>query len=439
MAQTCILILGMHRSGTSALSGTLNILDVYLGSNLMDPKAENPKGFFENNLLFEINEKLLKKIGSSVHDDFFNEKKLDAIQETNELEKIITQEFKHSNFFAIKDPRIGYLLPIYIKALNNLNIDIKVIIPFRNPIEVADSLKTRNNFSQEKGLLHWAYHHLLSEKFSRGLPRVFTSFNELVDSPEKVIGLIDQKLDLDLMVKHEQKKNEVRDFLTLGLMHHNVSIDNLSEKVPGVIRDIIKLIPDLNEKDLTKQLDGLRNQLFDYQSLFYNYDILKVIGDLEQFRERLHTKDEKLIQARQGLQTKVKELEQVKQGLQAQDTEIEQAKQRLQAKVTELEQVEQELQGKVEELTQARQGLQTKDKELEQSRQGLQTKVEELVQARQGLQTKEQELKQAKQGLQAKDKELEQIKRELISMYLCKSWKIMRPLRRAKRFLRFKK
>ena len=46
MKQTCILILGMHRSGTSAIAGTLNNLDVYLGSNLMDPGKENPKGFF---------------------------------------------------------------------------------------------------------------------------------------------------------------------------------------------------------------------------------------------------------------------------------------------------------------------------------------------------------------------------------------------------------
>ena len=39
--QTCILILGMHRSGTSALTGMLNLLDVDLGSELMKGAKDN--------------------------------------------------------------------------------------------------------------------------------------------------------------------------------------------------------------------------------------------------------------------------------------------------------------------------------------------------------------------------------------------------------------
>ncbi|MCK9533029.1 MAG: hypothetical protein M0R77_21365, partial [Gammaproteobacteria bacterium] len=93
MKQTCILILGMHRSGTSALSGTLNILDVYLGSDLIKPMDQNPKGFYENTLLNGLNENLLKKIGSSWDDVFYNDEKLDPEADTSELEEIIKKEF----------------------------------------------------------------------------------------------------------------------------------------------------------------------------------------------------------------------------------------------------------------------------------------------------------------------------------------------------------
>ena len=35
MKQTCILILGMHRSGTSATNGVLSFLDIFIGNDYM--------------------------------------------------------------------------------------------------------------------------------------------------------------------------------------------------------------------------------------------------------------------------------------------------------------------------------------------------------------------------------------------------------------------
>ncbi|MGB1187822.1 MAG: hypothetical protein ACPG3Y_06905, partial [Cycloclasticus pugetii] len=388
MKQTCILILGMHRSGTSALSGTLNLLDVYLGTELMKPMEQNAKGFYENTHLYKVNEKLLKQMNSRWDDDFYTESKLNAVEDTTELEEILKQEFQYSQLFAIKDPRLTYLFPIYTKALTNMGVDIKVIIPFRNPLEVADSLKTRNQFSQEKGLLLWAYHFLLSEKLSRGMPRAFTHFDELVQSPQTVIKQIDQKLKLDLNSKYGTKKDQIADFLTPGLKHHNIALDNLSEKVPKPIRDIVSLVPNLNETELDAKFDELRQQLFDNQSLFYNGDILKSMQELEQAKQGLQAKDQELEQVKQGLQAKDQELEQTKQGLQAKDKELEQAKQGLQAKDKELEQTKQGLQAKDKELEQAKQGLQAKDRQLEESKQELQAKDKELEQTKQGLQAK---------------------------------------------------
>jgi len=385
MKQTCILILGMHRSGTSALSGTLNLLDVYLGTDLIAGREnENAKGFFENIELCKINERLLSRAQSNVHDDFYNPIKLKDIQDVDleDLKKILIDQFKYSQLFAIKDPRIGYLLPVYIQALEALDIEVKIIIPFRNPLEVARSLNKRNGFSIEKGLLHWAYHILTTEFFSRDLPRVFTHFDELVESPEVVINQIDKKLKLNLLSKFEFKKEQIKTFLTPGLKHHNIAIDNLSNNVPQVIKNIVSLVPRLNEEDLGSNFDDLREQLFSYQRLFYNKDLLNNYSSLYQTRQELE-------QAKQGLQA----LEQVKQGLQAKDRELEQVKQELQAK----------------------------DQALEQAKQGLQA------------------LEQVKQGLQAKDRELEQVKHELIAMHLSTSWKITRPLRKAKRIFRFKK
>lgn len=88
MKQTCILLLGMHRSGTSALAGTLHQLGIYLGSDLMKPGQYNKKGYFENNLIFRFNEQLLHKVGSSWDDIFYSEYKINNTIETGELKKL---------------------------------------------------------------------------------------------------------------------------------------------------------------------------------------------------------------------------------------------------------------------------------------------------------------------------------------------------------------
>ncbi|MGH2482289.1 MAG: sulfotransferase family protein, partial [Ktedonobacteraceae bacterium] len=62
---TAIIVLGMHRSGTSAVAGMLNALGMYLGSDLMAPAADNPKGFYEHNGITNLHDELLSSLGSS--------------------------------------------------------------------------------------------------------------------------------------------------------------------------------------------------------------------------------------------------------------------------------------------------------------------------------------------------------------------------------------
>ena len=80
MKQTCILILGMHRSGTSALTGMLSLLDFHLGSELMEESIANVKGYFESNSLCRINDKLLYQMDSTWDDVFLDEEKISNVK-----------------------------------------------------------------------------------------------------------------------------------------------------------------------------------------------------------------------------------------------------------------------------------------------------------------------------------------------------------------------
>ena len=70
--KTCIVVLGMHRSGTSAITGALEKIGVTLPQELWPAQGDNPKGFFEGRKVIEINEKFLAKNGSNYDDTRFN-------------------------------------------------------------------------------------------------------------------------------------------------------------------------------------------------------------------------------------------------------------------------------------------------------------------------------------------------------------------------------
>lgn len=60
-----IIVLGMHRGGTSALTGALGMLGMRLPDSLMPPTTDNPKGYFESVQIYAIHERLLAAAGTS--------------------------------------------------------------------------------------------------------------------------------------------------------------------------------------------------------------------------------------------------------------------------------------------------------------------------------------------------------------------------------------
>jgi len=272
--QTCILVLGMHRSGTSALAGVLSRLEVYLGSDLMKADEDNSKGYYENKNFYQINQSLLEQINSSWDDVFYDEEKLDKIVDTIQLKEMIQKEFTYSNLFAIKDPRLVYLFPIYKKILEELDIDIKIVIPYRNPLEVGASLRKRNGISLEKGMLLWIYHILIAEKFSRNHPRFFLSFDDLMTQPQKILKEMSKALDIDLYQRYKKFSKEIDVFLEPSLKHHNIELQNISDHLPSIVSSILEHKINFNESAISHIFDDLMMQFYDYRKLFFNQNLI---------------------------------------------------------------------------------------------------------------------------------------------------------------------
>jgi len=283
----CIMVLGMHRSGTSALMGVLNLLGVSLGTKLMNPNEYNPKGYFENDYVCEVNEKILQTLDSSWDDLFFLEKDWWKKQSLriyrNKAFEIIEQEFNGTETFYIKDPRLCILLPFWNNLFEKIGIKTSCIICLRNPLEVASSIEKRDGFSIQKGILLWMTHMLSAEFHSRCLPRVFSSYYDLLNKPGNTIARISDVLNTDFPESYEKRKKDIGQFLERNLKHFNIDDTKLQQDVISLTYQYYMISLKLtvrnsaNDNELL-EFDKIRKEFDKIQNLFYNREIKALAG-----------------------------------------------------------------------------------------------------------------------------------------------------------------
>jgi hypothetical protein len=186
-SHTCILVAGMHRSGTSATAGALGLCGVALGDELLAPGIDNPKGYFEHERAVGINERLLARLGSRWDDV----RALPAGWQDSaagqealvEIEALIAEEFADAPLWALKDPRLCRLMPLWLTALRRHGVQPVALFVARDPAEVAASIQARNGWAPPLAELAWLRHMLEAEAASRGLPRTAIAYDALLADP----------------------------------------------------------------------------------------------------------------------------------------------------------------------------------------------------------------------------------------------------------------
>jgi hypothetical protein len=309
----CIVVTGMHRSGTSALMGVLHRLGVDLGSNYLNPSDDNPRGFFENYNIVQINENILNSFNSSwddifpLPDEWWTQ---DHVQQyKQEIIEIVRQQMGDEAIFGIKDPRISRLFPLWNIIFGELSIKPCFIIPLRNPLEVADSLSKRNMFPVEKSLLLWMTYMLDAERYSRTCSRMFMEFDDLLDNAEKAVGTISRAFDLAFPRTYADIKDDVEGFLDGALKHHSTNMSGPEKRFIASIFDYYRALRELahTETGIRRDLSGLDTAANDFlrsYRLFYNRDIAALHGQLKKAtteRDRIALERDAAVRERDNL------------------------------------------------------------------------------------------------------------------------------------------
>lgn len=221
--RTALIVLGMHRSGTSALAGVLGHLGAALPQDLMAPSDMNAKGFFESNRITGLNDRLLAQAGFTWWDPrrfpaaWFDTP--EAATLLDEAVEVLRADYGDAALFVMKDPRICRLLPFWTAALDRFGAQVRIVHTHRAAWDVAASLARWAEYEPEFGLVLWSRHVLDAEADSRALPRCFTSFEALMDDWRAVARHIADALDLDWPRGPDQVGAAVDDFLSRDLQH----------------------------------------------------------------------------------------------------------------------------------------------------------------------------------------------------------------------------
>ena len=220
----CIIVLGVHRSGTSALAGVLSMLGADPGPSLMPAGEDNPKGFWEHADIVAAHDQLLGHLGSSWDDELpLAEgwwRRADLSSYRDALRDIVRRDFSRSPLWILKDPRICRLLPLWFDILREVGARAHFVICLRDPDEVAKSLEKRDGIPAAKAQLMWLEHLLDAERWSRGQARVSVAYDELLADWRGTVQRIGQALSLPLRIDDPKTAAEVDAFLEPSLRHH---------------------------------------------------------------------------------------------------------------------------------------------------------------------------------------------------------------------------
>jgi len=188
--QRTIIVLGMHRSGTSCLAGILERAGVFFG-DVSRSNTYNIKGNRENRRILELHDDLLAHNQGAWDDPPVRVEWPDALKEKRDE---IIRDYRCSSLWGFKDPRVLLTLEGWLPALP----DVSFAATYRHPFFVARSLGQRNGFPLDKSLNLWKIYNekLLSvhEKFC--FPLVSFDLSETVYK-DKIEQLL-KRLELDM-------------------------------------------------------------------------------------------------------------------------------------------------------------------------------------------------------------------------------------------------
>ncbi|MGI9048077.1 MAG: sulfotransferase family protein [Rubrobacteraceae bacterium] len=242
-SRVALLVVGMHRSGTSALARMLSLLGAALPEHVMGVFRGNETGHWEPERLVNLHDEMLAEAGSR-WDDWrrFESASLGPERLShykNVISRLIAEKYGDAPLFVLKDPRLCRFVPLYEEVLGGMGIAPRFVLPYRNPVAVLDSLAARDGMAAFHAALVWQRHVLDAEAATRGKPRVFLAYEDYLDNWRAVAARVSATLGLDWPRGVDDVGREIDAYLSRDLQYHAATPADLAadQRIGQVVRD----------------------------------------------------------------------------------------------------------------------------------------------------------------------------------------------------------
>jgi len=197
-----VVVLGMHRSGTSLTAHLLGRMGFSHGGPLVAPRGDNPLGYWEHAGVVDIHNRFLTALGrrwdeprALSAEDFQGPA---AEQARAEIRSAFEESFANEPRWVLKDPRMCGLLPLWDEVFETAAHEVLFFHVVRDPHAVAKSIEARDGLSREKSFLLWLRHNLDSERHTRGRRRLWSGLEDFVAEPEAHLRRLCESLGLEI-------------------------------------------------------------------------------------------------------------------------------------------------------------------------------------------------------------------------------------------------
>lgn len=251
-ARIAILVLGMHRSGTSALARLLGYLGAALPGDAIEAHSDNAKGYWESAAIVKADDQLLRVARSS----WFDPRPLDLSRlepsalrsRKDRIWEAVTAAFGDAKLMTIKDPRQCRFVPTIVETLAEHGVASRAVLMLRSPQAVARSIASRDRTTMAFAQLLWLRHMIDAERATRGLARAVVSFEAMLGqwryTAAKLLPLTGG------MIPEGETAAAIDAFLDPSLRHHGGDgPSGIEEPLAGIVEAVREGLWSLAERD----------------------------------------------------------------------------------------------------------------------------------------------------------------------------------------------
>jgi hypothetical protein len=209
----------------------------------MGPHETNPLGHFEPEVIVQLHDSLLTSLGSSWRDWKrlpYNWTRSAHYQSLKpQFIEAFKTDFGQSPLPILKDPRLCRMMPLWQDILAHLDRTVFYVLPFRNPIAVANSISPLHGIDTFHAYMLWLRHLIDAEHDSRGKPRMFVGYETLIADPKTTIQRLAAACPFNSSLNLEQIFPTILETIKPAYRHHEARDDDLldRETIPVWLRE----------------------------------------------------------------------------------------------------------------------------------------------------------------------------------------------------------